>query len=48
MATDVVKVHAVLLPDKHRVGFAPGYAAARLFQGWLDARVLQPAGISGG
>jgi potassium efflux system protein len=28
--------------------FGLGYAAARLFQGWLDARVLQPAGISGG
>ena len=28
--------------------FGIGYAAARLFQGWLDARVLQPAGISGG
>lgn len=28
--------------------FAVGYAAARLFQGWLDIQVLQPAGISGG
>lgn len=28
--------------------FAIGYAAARLFQGWLDIQVLQPAGISGG
>jgi potassium-dependent mechanosensitive channel len=28
--------------------FALGYAAARLFQGWLDARILEPAGISGG
>ena len=28
--------------------FGLGYAAARLFQGWLDAQVLQPAGISGG
>jgi potassium efflux system protein len=28
--------------------FALAYGAARLFQGWLDARVLQPAGISGG
>jgi potassium-dependent mechanosensitive channel len=28
--------------------FALGYAAARLFQSWLDARVLKPAGISGG
>jgi potassium-dependent mechanosensitive channel len=28
--------------------FAMGYAAARLFQGWLDAQVLKPAGISGG
>ena len=28
--------------------FALGYAAARLFQGWLDVRVLKPAGISGG
>ena len=28
--------------------FGVGYAAARLCQGWLDARVLLPAGISGG
>jgi small-conductance mechanosensitive channel len=28
--------------------FGIGYAAARLFQGWVDARVLLPAGISGG
>ena len=28
--------------------FGVGYAAARLFQSWLDARVLLPAGISGG
>jgi potassium-dependent mechanosensitive channel len=28
--------------------FGIGYAAARLFQGWLDLRVLLPAGISGG
>ncbi len=28
--------------------FGIGYAAARLFQGWLDVRVLTPAGISGG
>ncbi len=28
--------------------FGLGYAAARLFQGWLDAQVLLPAGISGG
>jgi small-conductance mechanosensitive channel len=28
--------------------FGVGYAAARLFQGWLDTRVLLPAGISGG
>jgi small-conductance mechanosensitive channel len=28
--------------------FGLGYAAARLFQGWLDAQILQPAGISGG
>jgi potassium-dependent mechanosensitive channel len=28
--------------------FGLGYAGARLFQGWLDAQVLQPAGISGG
>lgn len=28
--------------------FAIGYAAARLFQGWLDIQVLQPAGLSGG
>ena len=30
------------------VVFGLGYAAARLFQGWLDAQVLRPAGISGG
>jgi potassium-dependent mechanosensitive channel len=30
------------------VVFGLGYAAARLFQGWLDAQVLQPAGMSGG
>jgi small-conductance mechanosensitive channel len=28
--------------------FGVGYAAARLFQGWLDAQILLPAGISGG
>ena len=28
--------------------FGLGYAAARLFQGWLDAQVLRPSGISGG
>jgi potassium efflux system protein len=28
--------------------FGIAYAAARLFQGWLDARILKPAGISGG
>ena len=28
--------------------FVLAYGAARLFQGWLDTRVLQPAGISGG
>jgi potassium-dependent mechanosensitive channel len=28
--------------------FALAYAAARLFQSWLDAHVLRPAGISGG
>jgi small-conductance mechanosensitive channel len=28
--------------------FGIAYAAARLFQGWLDVRVLTPAGISGG
>jgi small-conductance mechanosensitive channel len=28
--------------------FVLAYAAAKLFQGWLDARVLTPAGISGG
>jgi potassium-dependent mechanosensitive channel len=28
--------------------FGLGYAGARLFQGWLDAQVLQRAGISGG
>jgi small-conductance mechanosensitive channel len=37
---------AVLLASV--IVFALAYAAARLFQGWLDARVLQPAGISGG
>src|SRR4029077_14688903 len=28
--------------------FGLGYAAARLFQSWLESRALQPAGISGG
>ncbi len=28
--------------------FALGFAAARLFQGWLDGHVLRPAGISDG
>ncbi len=28
--------------------FVVGYVVARLFQGWLDRRVLQTAGISGG
>ncbi len=28
--------------------FAVAYAAAKLFQGWLDVRVLEPAGVSGG
>ena len=28
--------------------FVLAYGAARLFQGWLDVRVLQPAGLSGG
>ena len=28
--------------------FGLAYAAARLLQGWLDAHVLKPAGISGG
>jgi small-conductance mechanosensitive channel len=28
--------------------FGLAYGAARLFQGWLDKRVLKPAGISGG
>ena len=28
--------------------FGLAYAAARVFQGWLDAHVLKPAGISGG
>ena len=37
---------AVLLASIIVFGLA--YAAARLFQGWLDARVLKPAGISGG
>jgi potassium-dependent mechanosensitive channel len=27
--------------------FAVGYFAARIFQGWLDRQVLEPAGISG-
>ncbi len=30
------------------VVFVLGYFAARLFQHWLDAQVLQPAGLSGG
>jgi potassium efflux system protein len=37
---------AVLLASIIVFGLA--YAAARLFQGWLDAHVLKPAGISGG
>jgi small-conductance mechanosensitive channel len=37
---------AVLLASVIVFGLA--YAAARLFQGWLDARILKPAGISGG
>jgi len=37
---------AVLLASIIVFGLA--YGAARLFQGWLDARVLQPSGISGG
>jgi potassium-dependent mechanosensitive channel len=37
---------AVLLASVIVFGLA--YAAARLFQGWLDERVLKPAGISGG
>jgi small-conductance mechanosensitive channel len=37
---------AVLLASIIVFGLA--YAAARLFQGWLDARVLKPAGVSGG
>ena len=37
---------AVLLASIIVFGLA--YAAARLFQGWLDARILKPAGISGG
>jgi small-conductance mechanosensitive channel len=37
---------AVLLASTIVFGLA--YAAARLFQGWLDARVLKPAGISHG
>jgi potassium efflux system protein len=37
---------AVLLASVIVFGLA--YGAARLFQGWLDARVLKPAGISGG
>ena len=28
--------------------FGVAYAAARLFQGWLDSRILKPAGVSGG
>lgn len=28
--------------------FVLGYFASRLFQGWLDAQVLKPAGVSGG
>jgi potassium-dependent mechanosensitive channel len=37
---------AVLLASV--IVFALAYGAARLFQGWLDERVLVPAGISGG
>jgi small-conductance mechanosensitive channel len=37
---------AVLLASV--IVFLLAYAAARLFQGWLDTRVLVPAGISGG
>ena len=37
---------AVLLASIIVFGLA--YAAARIFQGWLDAHVLKPAGISGG
>jgi potassium-dependent mechanosensitive channel len=37
---------AVLLASVIVFGLA--YGAARLFQGWLDKRVLKPAGISGG
>lgn len=37
---------AVLLASV--IVFALAYGAARLFQGWLDERVLMPAGISGG
>jgi small-conductance mechanosensitive channel len=37
---------AVLLASVIVFGLA--YGAARLFQGWLDERVLKPAGISGG
>src|SRR5262249_1852637 len=37
---------AVLLASIIVFGLA--YAAARLFQGWLDTHVLKPAGISGG
>jgi potassium-dependent mechanosensitive channel len=37
---------AVLLASIIVFGLA--YGAARLFQSWLDARVLKPAGISGG
>jgi small-conductance mechanosensitive channel len=37
---------AVLLASLIVFGLA--YAAARLFHGWLDTRVLKPAGISGG
>ena len=37
---------AILLASVIVFGLA--YGAARLFQGWLDERVLKPAGISGG
>jgi len=37
---------AVLLASV--IVFVIAYGAARLFQGWLDQRVLKPAGISGG
>jgi small-conductance mechanosensitive channel len=45
IANTQVSIAALLA---YTIVFAVGYAAARLFQGWLDVRILKPAGISGG